>query len=535
MSEEQPQEKKSFQNTINYSIFGLFFGFIFPLVATLVDVSLQNLPGTFSSMVKVQSGNPLHWIIDTAPLFLGLLSALAGYLKDQTVHVNKELEQIVAKRTESIEKKNSLLKQEIEHRKKTESELVKAKEQAELGANAKTQFLSTMSHEIRTPLNAIIGMSGLLTDSMLNAEQRDFVRIIDKSGEDLLTIINNILDYIKIDSGNLELEEVEFSVVQLIKDVFDVVSTTDSKVNVELSYNIDERVPDYVIGDSARIRQILVHLVRNAVKFTDEGSVRVFVKSKFIGEESIELSIQVKDTGIGIPEDKQELLFKFFSQVDNSRTRKYGGTGLGLATCKKLAEIMDGEISIESEVGIGSTFGLSIMVQRSKINQEVINLIKREVILKGEERIVEEEKGLVTSEKKKGQDKKKSGQKLKILLAEDNDINQKVVGKMLKRFGQTCDVAGNGIEALEMCQLIAYDLVFMDMKMPEMDGIEATRELIKLETKLSKLPIIIAMTANVMEEDREKCIEAGMDDFLAKPVKLEELQAMIEKWFSKEA
>ena len=633
------KEGKSFQNTTNYTIYGMAFGLLFPVVATFFDIGLQGLDISLDSVSKVQSGNPLHWIIDTAPFFLGALSALAGYRKDQTDEVNRGLEEIVKERTERLEKKNELLKHEIEQRKQTEKALVEAKEEAEAGARAKTQFLSTMSHEIRTPLNAVIGMSGLLSDTDLNNEQQDFVNTINKSGENLLGIINNILDYAKIESGKLDLEEVEFSTAFLIEDVLDLVSATESDKNIELLYNIDDKVPDYIFGDSTRLQQVLVNLVRNAVKFTEEGEVVIFAKSKQSEGNNLKLTFEVQDTGIGIPKEKQKKLFQSFSQVDASTTRRFGGTGLGLAICKRLVELMGGEISVKSEPGLGSTFSFSVEVKKSekklgfrnpenlkgkkvfilddndtnlfilkaqcekagmevktyqdplivfnsidqlkefdlgildmhmpgkngvqvaeairekysktnlplvllssimdlgsieerkKFNLYLTKPIKQTHLHHNLERVFGDVEGMLRSEEKEKLQSLNLNKKLKILLAEDNAINQKVASKMLERLGQTCDLAGNGIEAVQMCRLIDYDLILMDMEMPEMDGIEATKMLIKIQHDLKKLPTIIAMTANAMEEDRKRCLDAGMHDFLPKPVKLEAMQDILSKWF----
>lgn len=633
------EKEKSYPNTITYTIFGMLFGFAFPIAATLFDVSLQGLPYSLDSIIEVQVVNHLHWIIDTAPFFLGLLSAFVGYLKDQTVHINQGLELTVQERTESLEKKNELLSHEIEQRIETEKKLFEAKELAEAGARAKTQFLSTMSHEIRTPLNAIIGMSGLLTDTTLSDEQQDFIQTINTSSENLLGIINNILDYAKIESGKLELEETEFSVAYLIEDVLDVVSATELDKDVELLYKIEESVPDYLIGDPTRIQQVLVNLVRNAIKFTEKGEVVIFLKLKESTSEEVTLDFEVQDTGMGIPKDKLERLFKSFSQVDSSTTRRFGGTGLGLAICKRLVELMQGEISVESEFGTGSVFKFNLKLNispkklkriksesfegkkvfilddndtnlfilrmqcekagmevttfkdpmevynsakqmgtfnfgildmhmpqkdgvqvaeairehfsktelplvllssimdlgsvedRKKFNLYLTKPIKQTHLLHNLERVFGDPKVTLRSKEKESMSNFDLGKKLKILLAEDNLINQKVASKILERLGQKCDIAGNGLEAIEMCKIINYDLVLMDMEMPEMDGIEATEELFKMKDDLGKFPIIVAMTANAMEEDRKKCLNAGMHDFLSKPVKVDHMKQTLLKWF----
>ena len=418
---------EKYKNTFTYTLYGMLFGFVFPFVATLFDIGLKDLSFTLASISKVQVTNHLHWIIDTAPIFLGLLAALAGYRKDEVEASNRELEQKVAQRTKRLESKNVLLKNEIESRKKIELALVKAKEVAEEAAKAKTQFLSTMSHEIRTPLNAVIGLSGLLVDTKLNNEQAEFVSTINKSGENLLGIINNILDYAKIESGKLELEEVELSIAYLIEDVLDIVSATNVDYNVELLYKIPETVPAYIIGDTTRIQQVLVNLVRNAIKFTDEGEIVISVDFEKSREEEQKLIFEVRDTGIGIPGNKLDDLFEKFSQVDASTTRKYGGTGLGLAICKRLVELMGGTISVSSEEGVGSAFTFSIDVKKSD---------KKELTLQ--------------PESLKGK---------KVFILDDNDTNLYILRAQCEKAGMSVTTYSNPLDVIAAAdELKMYDL-----------------------------------------------------------------------------
>src|SRR5690554_5798557 len=361
-----------YTHTINYLLYGIIIGFLFPVTATLLDIHLQELPFRFSSIIKVQAQSHLHWLIDIAPIAIGGLAAFVGYGKDEIVALNRNLEALIARRTNRLESKNNLLKSEIEARRATELELVKAKEVAEGAASAKSQFLSTMSHEMRTPLNAIIGLSGLLVDTKLNNEQAEFINTINKSGDNLLSIINNVLDYAKIESGKLELEEVEFSVADLIEDVLDITSATNIGQNIELLYNMSDNVPPYVFSDLTRIQQVLVNLVMNATKFTEEGEILISVGSKAKSNDILELTFSVKDTGIGIPEDKIDNLFEKFNQVDASTTRKYGGTGLGLAISKILVELLNGSISVKSKEGVGSEFTFIIEVKKSDKKQRIL-------------------------------------------------------------------------------------------------------------------------------------------------------------------
>jgi signal transduction histidine kinase/ActR/RegA family two-component response regulator len=396
----------------------------------------------------------------------------------------------------------SFLKEKIAKAKELEIELIHAKDVAEKAAMAKSQFLSVMSHEIRTPMNAVIGFTHLLLQQDPKPSQMEFLRLLKFSAENLLVLINDILDFSKIEAGKLEFENVDFNLKDLISNIRLSLLQKANEKNIQLKLMIDQDLPDAVIGDPVRLGQILTNLVTNAIKFTETGKVTILATLSSTDKDNTVIDFEVTDTGIGIPKDKQTDIFNSFTQASSDTTRKYGGTGLGLTITRRLLQLLESDIYVDSEVGKGSKFYFSLSFKNS--------VIKLKSSLYTDENI-----------------KQKSLQGTRILIAEDNQINVILARQFMKQWHIDCDVAENGEIALLLVQTNDYDMILMDLQMPEMDGYQTTEAIRNLpDAKYQKLPII-ALTASAMLDIKDRAFTVGMNDYISKPFNPNELYKKI--------
>jgi two-component system, sensor histidine kinase len=471
----------------------------------------------------VSPNNPLNPLYTIISLLNDDLRELKKTEKEQKQKIKAALEH-----SRILNKELSEQKKNVEEKEQIQQILIEnlklAREKAEIASEAKSEFLANISHEIRTPLHAVLGMTELLLYTALNGEQKNYTDTILTSAKQLHHLINDILDFSKIESGQLDQEKSLFDLRTLFDDISSLLSGNALKKGLSLTFSIPSSMPPALWGNSIYLRQALINLVQNAIKFTYKGTINVSVESVSETPYEISLRISVRDTGIGIPEEKKELIFQRFTQLDASTTRKEGGTGLGLAIATQLISFMGGKLHLNSRENEGSEFWFVLSLRKPKKDTDITEACSSQT-----------DKALSMLQEHPSEPwepvKIAPPENPRILLVEDNIINQQVATAMLTKLAYTVDVSVNGIEAIEAMKKVPYVLVIMDLQMPVMGGFEATQKIRKPETGVIN-PIIpvIAMTANSTKEDRDKCLKAGMNDFITKPVMMQELQQLLLKW-----